>query len=87
MPVISIMRHKAAQGRGTLSPNQLHMYSVCLIQPLPSGAEQSLKPWEGDQEQPGHPLLPAGALTPQPPEATTSSLALGMGEPPALARE
>lgn len=47
LPVISIMRHKAAQGRGTLSPNQLHMYSVCLIQPLASGTEQSLNPGRG----------------------------------------
>lgn len=37
LPVISIMRHDSFQGRGTLGPNQLHMYSVCLIQPLGSG--------------------------------------------------
>lgn len=47
LPVISIMRHKAAQGRGTLSPNQLHMYSVCLIQPLAWGTEQLLNPGRG----------------------------------------
>lgn len=42
LPVISIMRHHSLQGRGTLSPNQLHMYSLCLFQPLSSGIKQLL---------------------------------------------
>ena len=91
------MRHNSLQGRGTLSPNQLHMYSVCLIQPLGSGIKQLLNlgskscsqqaAWGYQaQKQQSHTALLALALTPNLLEATTSSMALGMGKQPALAR-
>lgn len=91
------MRHNSSQGGGVLSPNQLHMYSICLIQPLSSGIKQLLNLGSGSQcsqraawghqaqEQPSLVFL-ALALSPNPLEAMTSSMALGMGEQPALAR-
>lgn len=93
----SDIHHERQLFTGEGHPNQLHMYGVCLSQPLGSGIKQSLNLGSESrsqqvargyraQKQPSHPALPALVLTPHPLKAAASSTALGMGEPPALAR-